>query len=324
MSAFTPAPYDPTRRGDYLRLLQTAWGPQAMSGDAFDWWFDGNPAGSLRSVALVDGDVVGVAGHSLCRLAVAGGETLGQFSVHAVTDERARGLGIFRALETRHEEEGSARGSAAVLAFASAPTRPLFLGPLGWTQIDRRRVWLRPLRAALGRLARRRLPDGLAASRSPGDAGRVAVRRLDRFGGETNAAYTALAPRLGNHVVRDARYLNWRYLDGPKDYRAFASPGGFAVVGHARRRGASLALVMELIAPRDELPALLRRCLAEARGGPDALLVVPSPLLARAVLARHGFVPTRVLLDFMGKGLTRPLDAEAGHWSVSLGDTDFF
>lgn len=324
MSSFTLAPYDATRRDDYLRLLRAAWGPQAMSGEAFDWWFDGNPAGSLRSVALVGGDVVGVAGHSLCRLLVSGRESLGQFSVHAVTDERARGLGIFRALELRHEEEGLARGSAAVLAFASAPTHPLFLGPLGWTQIDRRRVWLRPLGAALRRLARRPRAGGLAPAAERGADGRVAVRRVERFGEEADTAYRALAPRLRNHVVRDAGYLNWRYLEGPKDYRAFSSPGGFAVLGHTRRGSASLALLMELVAPPAEAAALLRRCLAEAHGGPDGLLAVPSPLLPRALLARHGFVPTHVRLDFMGKGLALPLDTRPERWSVSLGDTDFF
>jgi len=297
---FTLEPFDASRRADYLRLLGDAWGGAAMGSELFDWWFDGNPAGSLRSVAVRDGVVVGVAGHSLYRLSLGSREGLGQFSVHAVTAPDARGLGIFRALEVRHEEQGLERGSSCVLAFASAPTRPLFLGPLGWTQIDRRRVWARPL------------PIGRRGNRAA------------RFRPEHEDAYASVAARLRNHLVRSRDYLDWRYADSPREYRILEAPrGGFAVVGFTRRRGLRLGLLMELVAESAEGGPLLRAALAEARGA-AALLAVPSPCLPRACLARHGFVPTTYRLDFMGKGLVEPLDARSEAWTVSLGDTDFF
>lgn len=293
--------FDSSRRDDYLGLLGEAWGGDALSGDVFDWWFDGNPAGSVRSVALRDGEVVGVAGHSLSRLVVDGSERLGQFSVHAVTAPQARGLGIFRALELRHEEQGREQGSSCVLAFASAPTRPLFLGPLGWTQIDRRRVWARPL-----------------------PIGRRVARPVERFAERHETVSRRLAPRLRNHLARDSRYLNWRYAESPRRYRLLeAAGGGFAVIGFTKRRGLALALLMELVAERGEIGALVRSALAAARGS-AALLAVPSPCLPTTRLLRHGFLPTPYRLDFMGKGLAEPLDARAEAWTVSFGDTDFF
>ena len=299
--AFELEPFDPSRRDDYLGLLGAAWGGRAMGGETFDWWFDGNPAGSLRSVAVRDGEVVGAAGHSLCRLVVGGRKQLAQFSVHAVTAPESRGLGIFRELERRHEDQGRDRGSTCVLAFASAPTRPLFLQPLGWTQIDRRRVWARPL-----------------------PIGRRSARPLERFGERHEATSAALAPRLGHHLLRDSRYLNWRYVDSPRRYRVLeSSAGGFAVVGFAKRRGVRLALLMELLGHREDVGTLLRGALAEARGA-AALLAVPSPSLPRSRLLRHGFLPTPYRLDFMGKGLAAPLDARSEAWTVSFGDTDFF
>lgn len=328
--------YDPSKRDAYLALLRKAWGEGSMTGEEFDWWFAGNPAGSLMSTAEIDGRVVGVAAHSLARLVLGGEERLGQFSVHATTDESARGLGIFRALELRHEEQGAARGSQVVLAFASAPTSPLFTGPLGWTAIDRRRVWIRPLRGALPRAlwgrggggrgrgggARGLAPAGDARSRGGG----VEIRRVERFGAEADAAYRAAAPRLGNHVVRDAAYLNWRFLDSPKGYRAFASPNGFAVVGHKVHRGVSLAVLAECVAPPAEARALVRRCLAEGRGA-EALAAVPPVGLSKAALLSLGFLPSHIALDFMGKalpGAAAPLDSDPAAWRVSLGDTDFF
>jgi GNAT superfamily N-acetyltransferase len=298
---FTLEPYDSSRRGDYLRLLGEAWGGGAMGGETFDWWFDGNPAGSLRSVAIRDAEVVGVAGHSRCRFVIDGTERTGQFSVHAVTAPEARGLGIFRALELRHEEQGKELGSACVLGFASAPTRPLFLAPLGWTQIDRRRVWARPL------------PLGRRGGKSP-----------ERFEAKHEDAYAACRHLLGNHVIRDSRYLNWRYVDSPREYCLLeAGGGGFAVVGFTRRRGLRLALLMELLGSSEDRGALLRGALAAARGS-VALLAVPSPVLPLSRLFRHGFLPTPYRLDFMGKGLAQPLDARPKAWAVSLGDTDFF
>ena len=40
-----------------------------------------------------------------------------------------------------------------------------------------------------------------------------------------------------NHVIRDAAYLNWRYLQSPRDYVAVAGGGSYAVVGHKEHRG---------------------------------------------------------------------------------------
>jgi hypothetical protein len=302
-TAFELEPYDASRRDGYLGLLGEAWGGGAMGGDTFDWWFDGNPAGSMRSVAVRGGEVVGAAGHSIFRLVVDGRQRLGQFSVHAATTPSARGLGIFRALELRHEEQGRDWGSICVLGFASEPTHGIFLGPLGWTQIDRRRVWARPL------------PIGLRGRRA---------RRLERFEDRHETVAAAAAPRLRNHVLRDSRYLNWRYVESPRRYRMFeARLGGFGVVGFARRRGVKLALLMELVGEDEDVVGLVRGALAAARGA-VALLAVPSPVLSRSRLLRHGFVPTPYRLDFMGKGLAEPLDGRSEAWTVSLGDTDFF
>ena len=145
MSSYELSAYEPARREDYLRLLRDAWGDDALSGAEFDWWFGRNPAGSLMSIAQDDGRVLGVASHSLYRMILGGEERLASFSVHATTDPAARGRGIFVGLERKHEQEAKERGVAVVLAFASAPTAPLFLGPLGWSEIGRPRIWARPL-----------------------------------------------------------------------------------------------------------------------------------------------------------------------------------
>jgi GNAT superfamily N-acetyltransferase len=294
--AFQLAAYEPAQRGDYLRLLRDAWGDAALSEEEFDWWFERNPAGSLMSVARAYGRVVGVAAHSLYRIVLDGEERLAAFSVHATTDASARGQGIFPALERRHEQEALERGAAVVLAFASGPTEPIFLGPLGWTEVGRLRIWARPLPWVLRPRAR--------------------LEPIERFDDDGDAA--AAWP---SHVIRDATYLNWRYVDSPKGYRAFRTEEGYAVLGHKRHRGVPIALVADLVA-RDPRP-LLRACLAESRPGSRALFAVPAPE-QRRVYATLGFVPTPFSLHFMGKELSGRLNRSLDAWRFTLGDTDFF
>lgn len=292
MSGYELAAYEPAQREDYLRLLRDAWGDDALSGAEFDWWFARNPAGSLMSVARDDGRVIGVASHSLYRMVLGGEERFASFSVHATTDPVARGRGIFVGLERKHEQEAQERGVAVVLAFASAPTAPLFLGPLGWTEIDRLRIWARPL------------PVG-------GKAGEPVAR----FDHPADAA--AAWP---NHIVRDAPYLNWRYLDSPRDYVAYRAGGGYAVLGHKRHKGRSVALVADLAGP---VRPLLRACIAGVKPGTRVLFGVPARGEEAAYLS-CGFVPTPRSLHFMGKPLAGELDPNPRSWRFTLGDTDFF
>jgi GNAT superfamily N-acetyltransferase len=295
MSGFELATYEPARRDDYLRLLHDAWGDLALSGAEFDWWFQENRIGSLMSVALVDGRVAGVASHSLLRMVLGGVERQASFSVHATTEASARGLGIFPALERKHEQEAEERGVAVVLGFASKPTTPIFLGPLGWTEIGRIRVWARPF----PRRPRRLEPYArIQRFRHAGDAGKS----------------------WPNHVVRDAEYMNWRYIDSPRDYVAVAMGGSYAVLGHKEHRGTSLAYVADLVGPPKPL---LRACLAEVRPGSRALVAIPARE-HRAAYASLGFFPSRTTLHLMGKALAGELDTDRRAWRFTLGDTDFF
>jgi GNAT superfamily N-acetyltransferase len=286
------AAYEPAQRGDYLRLLLDAWGDDALAPAEFDWWFSRNPAGSLMSVARDDGRVIGVASHSLYRMVLGGEQQLASFSVHATTDPAARGRGIFVALERKHEQEAQERGVAVVLAFASAPTAPLFAGPLGWTEIASYRIWARPLPFGRrrGEVIRRFEADGDAAREWP------------------------------NHIVRDAAYLNWRYVDSPRDYVALRAAGGYAVLGHKRHRGRDVALVADLVG---NVRPLLRACVASVKPGTRLVFGVPARG-QEAAYASCGFVPTPRTLHFMGKELAGKLDTDPHAWRFTLGDTDFF
>ncbi len=247
------------------------------------------------SVARADGSVIGVASHSLYRMKLGGRERLATFSVHATTTPAARGKGVFVGLERKHEAEAEARGAAVVLAFASAPTAPLFLGPLGWTAIGRPRIWARPLPRASLRLGRAEV-----------------VERFD-FDGDAAAPWP-------NHIVR-TRITSTGVTSIPRATMSrMATEEGYAVLGHKRHRGQAIALVADLVGP---VGPLLRACVAGVKPGTRALFALPGPR-DRASYAAAGFVPTPMTLNFMGKALAGDLDTDPARWRFTLGDTDFF
>lgn len=295
------ASYEPEHREDYLGLLRGAWGQGSMSGEEFDWWFRDNPAGSLMSVAVADEGIVGVAAHSLYRMVLDGREQVASFSVQATTKQWWRGMGIFPALEQKHEQEAKAQDVAVVLAFASRPTEPIFVGPLGWTRIGKLRIWARPF------------PRRFRGARPVSG-----VSVADRFeSGEDAAAHWP------NHIVRDSRYLNWRYAESTRGYVIHRGSEGYAVLGHKLHRGRQIALIADLVAPRDALRSLIQSCVKATNDDVSLIFAIPGPE-ERSTYASLGFLPTPLSLNFMGKALAGRLDTDRHAWRFTLGDTDFF
>jgi hypothetical protein len=156
-------------------------------------------------------------------------------------------------------------------------------------------MWARPL-------PRLRLPRGK-------------TERIERFDHAGDAAAS-----WPNHIIRDAEYLNWRYLDSPRNYAAYRVGEGYAVVGHKRQRGHPIALIADLVGP---VRPLLRACLAGVEPGTRTLIGLPGHG-ERAAYLSAGFTPTPITLHFMGKELAGRLDTDTRDWRFTLGDTDFF
>jgi hypothetical protein len=325
----------PEDKGAFLGLMRDAWGEESMRPDEFAWWFERNPTGRLEvAVAEEEGAVLGVLGATAMPMLLDGRERLGSFSVHGTTAAAARGRGIFQQLERHNEERSASTGVGLVLAFASAPTAPLFTERLGWTRLGKRRLWARLLRAGAPIRHLRGRGDGAGrlrpASEDTRAYGDVKVVPLTRFGPATDEVYAHAAEHWGSHVIRRHAQLNWRYLDSPWGYRAFAAiregqVAGWAVVRAKQHRGAPLAVLADLVAPGGfrDARALVRRCLAEVEFADAIVTLPPRDGAQRRALASCGFLPSPLTLDFMGLSL-QPDCPLPTSWHLSLGDTDFF
>lgn len=336
MTELTTAPYEPAKQGALFELMDTVWGSH-MPPREFEWWFERNPVGSRLVTLMQDGEtVVGVAAMSFFRLLVGGEEKQVAMPVHVATHPGYRRRGIFPKLEAVNEERAAEQGSEVTLTFPNAASHPIFVGPLGWEDLPKRRLWARVLRpSAVPRYFLRRPGKQGGLNEPSGEArhrGGVRVELLTSFGPQADGLWRAAAPCYRDHVIKDADYLNWRFAEAPREYRCFGAfrgerLAGIAVLGYAYRHGVSGGFLADLIAPpgeRTAVVALLRRALEDVRGGADALIALPSPPRAhRIAFLQAGFLPTYKSIRFIGKRL-RPEGKLDGPWHFALGDFDFF
>jgi predicted N-acetyltransferase YhbS len=336
---FESVRYTPEWRASLVSLLARV-GTTQLTDEEFAWWFDRNPAGEgIVSLAVDEGEVVGVAAMSFFRTRLAGVETRLAIPVNVATDARYRGQGVFSTLEQENEDAAAASGSPLTVTFPNAKSYPIFIRRLGWVDLPRLRLWARPLRASgvvryvLGRAGEH------GGMREPDPSARTAhgleVRPVERFGAELDELGARAAAGYGNHFSRDAAYFNWRYLDSPRDYRCFGAYrrgalAGVAVVGHTFKHGVSAGFLADLVAAPEDgaaVRALVSRAVVEVKGGADALVLLPPPAKTqRRALVRAGFAPTNKKLRFIGKPLhdSARIDERAGAWHFTLGDFDFF
>lgn len=337
--SFASIRYTPEWRESLVALLARV-GTTQLTDEEFAWWFDRNPAGEgIVSLAVDEGEVVGVAAMSFFRTRLDGAETRLAIPVNVATDARYRGQGVFSTLQQENEEAAAASGSPLTVTFPNANSYPIFIRRLGWIDLPRLRLWARPLRAsgvvryALGRAGE--LGGMCEPDATPRIFHELEVRAVERFGAEMDELGARAAAGYGNHFSRDAAYFNWRYLDSPRDYRCFGAYRGeelaaVAVVGHTFKHGVSAGFFADLIAaPEDgaSIRALVSRAVVEVKGGADALVLLPPPSRAhRRALARAGFAPTNKKLRFIGKPLhdSARIDERAEAWHFTLGDFDFF
>jgi len=337
--AFEVVPYDSSRLPGVLALMRDVWG-EWMTEEEFAWWFDASPGGPATiSLAETEGRVVGMVGVSYYRARIGGEDRLLPVPVHGATHVSARGQGIFETLARENARHAQAQGGSLELGFPNDAAHPVWVKRVGWQDVAPIRLWARPLRpvAAIRALRGRAAapPFGLRPpSVEARRYGSVEVRPLARAPSETDELGQLAAAGYPNHILRSAAHLNWRFADAPRDYRLFGAYRGgrltgLAVVGHKLHRGVSTGFVADLVASPGafaETRALLRRALAEVRGGADALAAaLPPPTTQRSAFFSLGFLPTPLTIRAAGRALPDgPLPTEARDWYFALGDTDFF
>jgi FkbH-like protein len=221
---------------------------------------------------------------------------------------------------------------------------------LGWKQIAPLQIaqlLVRPERVLKGKLpapAAWMAAVGMRASTAVrdviGERTRLNIRRVERFDARHDELWAGVADQFGCAVVRDASYLNWKYVDQPGQQFVrveLSDDRGLRAVAVWQLREPDpayqyrRALLVDLVAPMAD-PQLLTRVIKSAAGvaaeeGADALLCHHIDARLTAALRAAAFhlrQPERFLLVDPGplSGTVLQQVLKPSNWFVTQGDSD--
>ncbi|HZL98614.1 MAG TPA: GNAT family N-acetyltransferase [Planctomycetota bacterium] len=226
---WTARPATAADRPDHVRLFNACF-RKRKDERTFAWKYEHNPDGPAiaRVACAPEGAVVGAYAYMPRRFLRDGRPVVLMQASDAMTDEGWRGRGIFTGLDRLVAQEAGEQGASLAFAYSGRQSLNGFLRN-GWRIIGHAHQYRRAFRHRRGllRLPRVGRAAALAAPlldavtgwrdrrrlRLPDGAGEL--RRIEHFDESVERLFQAAAPRVGLVGVRDARWLNWRYVDTP-------------------------------------------------------------------------------------------------------------
>lgn len=345
-----PRPFesgDDGRIGELYRNVHDG----AFDGKGWRWQFaEAVSRGGYIYLADDNGVLAGQYATIPVRMNVSGRRINGALSLDTMTHPGYRKQGIFVTLAKKVYEDTRSGGVSIVYGFPNDNSFHGFIKHLDFFVLDEIPTWIRPVSIPGFLLAK--LGNRISASsvgkplqvlfdlvfRPGGAGGGVEVRSEPVFPPSMDGLYEKASPLIGNHVIRDWKYLRWRYDDNPRhSYKRFFAyrsdePTGYCVCGKTERDGIKIGLVVDILASPDDrasVSSLLRAALSWFREEgmllASCLLPKGSPFLK--TLKRAGFlVPKRpfpYIVRINDDSLDRKEIAEGRRWHITFGDGDF-
>jgi GNAT superfamily N-acetyltransferase len=235
--------------GDALRLRD-------KSAAYYRWMYETNPAGPAIVHSARSGDRI-VASFALAPkvFVIDGSRRVVGKTMDMFTDPQWQGHGLMRTCTDAVFAQAAAAGIEGWYVTPSVNSYPIFTGRWGYREEFSLTYRLRPVLPRQVRW-RRRLPA------------EVTMGEVEAFDASADELWDQVSQSFRVAQVRDAAYLNWRYVANPDHYdlltlRRGGRLVGIAVLGRTLRRGVRVGELMELIHdPEDEDAA--RRLVAAA------------------------------------------------------------
>jgi len=321
--------YRPGDEAEILDLFRRVFGVD-RSLEHWRWKFQQNPTGQcfMRLAETPSGELVGQYAGLPVHMAWGAKTLVFTQIIDVMVDPRFRlGLkrpGLFSALANRYI--GDYGGLGKVSGGYGFPTPPAL-------RIGQRVAGYTPLHPVIGLV--RDLSRG-DHRRPPWGARLFRVEEVDRYGGEIDGLWERMRPALAVAIVRNARYLNWRYADCPDiRYHRFAAfhrltgaPAGVAIL-RLRVRGERVAVLVDWLASsRAVASAMVARCEGIAReAGMDRLEAwFPPYTLPCRFFQELGFRPEATIYEFVALPTSPEVSLEwaKDRWYYTMGDSDIY
>ncbi|NLE99081.1 MAG: GNAT family N-acetyltransferase [Propionibacterium sp.] len=233
----------------------------------YRWMYLANPAGpAVVHSARLDGEVVASFAVAPKRFQVGGERVTVGKTMDMFTDPAFQGKGLMARCTTEVFDRAEEAGMAGWCVTPSVHSYPIFTRRWGYDEdlhvIYRARIlryapvlaaMLKPawLGRAIGRVA-----GGVARlfsrTRAP-----VEVEPLEDFGEEADRLWAEVGPGYPVAIVRDAAYLQWRYVANPDQYtilglRRDGHLMGIVVLAETVRRGVRVGEVVDFVCGVDD------------------------------------------------------------------------
>ena len=334
----------------------------AITADYVRWQHSANPAG-LAQVGLAKENgserIVGVVWLIPVRVQVGEEVVLGSFSTYALVHPDYRGQGVFTALVDHCKQRGQAEGCRFTYGFPAPTSYATLVNRIKWHDIGQACLYVRAINT--GRLVRRRLGDGpvqraLAAGGQAGahllfgprslgtQATEITVGEADTIDPALDSFWARIRSKYPVMVVRDTRFLSWRYGQVPgRRYQIWTARHDGRVVAatvlrSATVEGISCGMVVDFLVEPTERgrlggEALLQHAVAQFRE--EDVDLAGCLMLSHAeeadLLRRQGYIqcPRRLLprpfpvlvLTYDGAPWVERLH-KLDSWFLTMGDSD--
>jgi len=327
----TLRPYRPGDEEGIFALFQTAYGKE-RSPAYWRWKFCENPAGLQIMLAVTEaGEVVGQYAGVPAWAAKGGRRYLLSQAVESMVEPRfRRGLknpGLQVTLVRRFYEEYMGPEAGAMAYGFPIPVYCRLLVRTGVCTVLHRVVQLERELTGDARDPGRRLA-----------ALRYRIEQVSRFPAAVDGLWRRCQQELPLAIIRDARYLNWRYADCPEaTYTRLLATDRWTgqIAGAAVLRlgveGRPVALLVDWLVPargRSLTGALLQHChaLAVASGQSRIEAWFPKWAPQFQFLQARGYQPSPTQYEIVVESFHPELSRDwvQGHWYYTMGDSDIY
>jgi GNAT superfamily N-acetyltransferase len=205
------------------------------------------------------------------RVSLHGEPHVANLCLNVATAAEWRGRGVFSALLDQVSAVSGEEGLAFTFAFPNRASHPSFIKRASYTDVGSVPLLLRPLNPQ--RLVRKKTGNRALAriasvagliwrplpARPPDEAPDVEITPVESFDDSFTAFWERIKRRFPVMVVRDAAYLNWRFVEVPiRRYARFAARSHGEVRGYIVLRVAPVSrfdagLIVDLVVEPGEL-----------------------------------------------------------------------
>lgn len=315
------------------------------------WMYEENPSGEgIIRLAEDSGKLVGQ--YAIVPVQVKFGDNIliGAQSLDTMTHPDYRRQGIFENLANAVYKEASDRGISIIYGFPNQFSYPGFVKNLGWFDISRMQVIMKPfnwrntLRPKIrNEFLLKTLVLGTSLifnklflkTQKPPNIEGLTLARITSFDERFDEFWPRISDQSKIMVVRDRNYLNWRYSTPGSNYSIFAAEKGFKVLGyivlqHKAQFGTKTSSIFDLMAQsEDVMHCLISRAIEESQKESDVLYYssITNNIYSR-IFRKNGFIP----LIFIKSGhfcaysqitsSSQKLLINPKNWIVQTGDSD--